>query len=964
MTRIQLEDFGYIDVLEGTTFPLNFSVQDVTEIDKTNSSYSKQITIVGSKETNLLLGQLFDINVTDSSFNVNKKVRCNVLQNDVNIFDNAYFQLLKVIRNQESSENSVNGIIYIGVVKESISTFFGDIKDKELRQLNAGDDSTFHLLSRQEIIDSFSHTVDDKYKYTIISDGASPTDLTVQDFRPSIYAKYYWDLIHETNGWEYEFNEAEDVLFDRLLVQAAEAYEPSENTKDLAEVIAEDGTFYSYNFGSFSSFDPASTFPNMNVNNPDGLPNLFLGAGSIVKDEFNQQSVTGDRRLIASFTCDYNIDLSFDLNLIFQNFDSGDIYLDGDIIAGPNPIPLDALNLEFQIVVQKYDSNNNYINQVVDTGFEYSIPTGTIYSPGLHTVASGLVNFTATVPMQSGFQYLIALRVARSSNNFVAFRPVGSPNQLRSLGILWGVNNTSYTSTPQLEYNSGLPIYLNDFVPREIKQRDFIKSIIDVYNLVSFIDPNQENKIIYKTRDAYYDEGVEKDWTHKLDKSKADNKEWIQAKQGKSYLLTYSEDDDDILNRAYKNQTKKIFGQYEHVYENEYNQGQDKKELIFGPTLVSYDSNKNIYHPFLVIGDDDLKPKLLLDNGVATNANYRFVSDDSLSSIAMTTYPLAHIWDDPTNPSFDLNFGVADYYLYRDYNISFNNLFTLFHQRQVSQLTDGRIYTAYFDLNETDILNLNLNDKIWVNDCLYNINKVIDYDANEKRTTKVELITADSEIQRAFTPPPRRPFRPFPGEDIIRVPYTDIRKDDEGKGNTYGGANAAVDVIGRRNIIAGGVDGTLVNGNDNSVNDDSIVHGSRNTVGDKSMIIGNDSLTESKSIIVGDKVSAPTIGFFLKETQIKNDEIRIGDTVVRADKQIGISTQYVHGGYVDDEYTLDAEGFIGWDFDDATGEVFFDLAVDEATISAPIITMTNLPTSSAGLPAGALWRDGNDLKIV
>jgi hypothetical protein len=956
MTRIQLEDFGYIDVLEETTFPINFTVQDVLEIDKTNSSYSKNITIVGSKETNLLLGQLFDINVSDSSFNVNKKVRCNVLQNDVNIFDNAYFQLLKVIRNQESSENSVNGILYIGVVKESISTFFGDIKEKELRDLNLGDDSTFHYLSRQNVIDSFSHDVDDKYKYTIVSNGNAPTNLRVQHFRPSIYAKYYWDLIHQTNGWEYEFGEEEDVLFDRLLVQSGEEYEPSENTRELSEVIAEDGTFYSYNFGDFSSFNPATNFPNINVTNPAGLPNLFLDAGSIVKDEFNQQSVTGDRRLVAAFTCDYDIDLSFDLDLIVDNFDAANVVVQGN--------SQDALTLDFEIVVQRFSPGNLFLGQVVDSGFQYTIPVGTQFVPGQNIVSSGVVNFNTTISMSSGFNYRIIIRMVRSSNNTIQFRSVPNPNQLRALGFLWGVNNTSYKASPQLEYNAGLPIFLNDFVPRQIKQRDFIKSIIDVYNLVSFIDPNQENKIIYQTRDKFYDDGIEKDWTHKLDKSKPDSKEWVQEKQGKSYLLTYAEDDNDVVNRVYKSQTKKIFGQYEHIYENDYNQGQNKKELIFGPALIAYDSNKNIYYPSLVIGDENLRPKLLLDNGVRSDAYYFFESDDGLSSVLMSDYPLAHTWDDPTNPSFDLNFGVADYYLYRDYNISYNNLFTLFHQRQVSQLTDGRIYTAYFDLNETDILNLKLNDKIWVNDCLYNINKIIDYDANLKRTTKVELITADSEIERAFTPPPRRPSKPFPGEDVIRVPFDRVRKGNSTITNSFGGSNSDVNVGGDNNTIAREVKNTTVAGSRNSVGDDSIIYGDDNSIGAKSMIIGNESYSESRAIIIGDGVSAPLEGFFLKETQIKNDEIRIGDTVIRNDKQIGISTQYVHGGYVDDEYALDAEGYIGWSFDDATGEVFFDLAVDEATISAPIIKMTNLPTSSSGLPAGALWRDGNDLKIV
>jgi hypothetical protein len=53
---------------------------------------------------------------------------------------------------------------------------------------------------------------------------------------------------------------------------------------------------------------------------------------------------------------------------------------------------------------------------------------------------------------------------------------------------------------------------------------------------------------------------------------------------------------------------------------------------------------------------------------------------------------------------------------------------------------------ASFLLNEADIQTLKLNDKIRIDNSWWNINKVIDYNANDEVLTKVELISVDTEI--------------------------------------------------------------------------------------------------------------------------------------------------------------------------------------------------------------------------
>ena len=68
----------------------------------------------------------------------------------------------------------------------------------------------------------------------------------------------------------------------------------------------------------------------------------------------------------------------------------------------------------------------------------------------------------------------------------------------------------------------------------------------------------------------------------------------------------------------------------------------------------------------------------------------------------------------------------------------------------MGQINNGKMLIANFDLKENDIQALKLNDKIRIDNSWWNINKVIDYDANANKLTRVELISIDNEIN--FTP--------------------------------------------------------------------------------------------------------------------------------------------------------------------------------------------------------------------
>jgi hypothetical protein len=126
--------------------------------------------------------------------------------------------------------------------------------------------------------------------------------------------------------------------------------------------------------------------------------------------------------------------------------------------------------------------------------------------------------------------------------------------------------------------------------------------------------------------------------------------------------------------------------------------------------------------------------------------------------------------------------------------------------------------TAYFYLNESDINLLKLNEKIRIDNSWWNINKVIDYNANLNQLTKVELISVDTEIDLA-------PFQVNTGNPSPST-TTSVALESILRSAMYSGnvilEGSDVSVYGVRNTIAQNVRGVVI-GNDQTLNEDGII---------------------------------------------------------------------------------------------------------------------------------------------
>ena len=117
--RIQLQD-GYLDVKDNKPFPLNFAVSDIRDVTKKGGTFSRTITLANTRNNHNLLNHYYDVNVSAGTFDVNRLTPCVVWQDGEVIVDNAYIQLLNVVKKQTTNALDQQ-IEYEVAIKDTLS---------------------------------------------------------------------------------------------------------------------------------------------------------------------------------------------------------------------------------------------------------------------------------------------------------------------------------------------------------------------------------------------------------------------------------------------------------------------------------------------------------------------------------------------------------------------------------------------------------------------------------------------------------------------------------------------------------------------------------------------------------------------------------------------------------------------------------------------------------------------------
>jgi hypothetical protein len=807
MVRIQLST-GYLDVKDGTSFPLNFSIGDIRDISKRTGSFSKTITLVGNSNNNNLLNHYYDINIQAGTFNINTITNCDVLQNGIPVMLNATLQLINIKKTQVTGAYE-QMVEYEVLIKENRGTFFSDISNKYLTDLDFSD--LDHFVDANVVIGSFNNTVADGYKYVMPFN----IDTTYQFnwFKPAIYAELYFDRIFAAAGYSYTWDGLADANFDKLLMP----YNGDQNIVDWTDYqVVADGVFnFTKTFGTqFQLADITSINTGWTeISDPSNLFNPSTG-------EYTTPQWVG---LGSGESYVYTATITGTVQI--ENVSASNLY-----ITTPSNrayVPFFAVKVGTHVNTKCYSSSGLIVNYPSGSPFPANSLSSTytftevftfnattdgivgIDVADIQIVQAGVdiktLNANGTIDFGSSYPGIAFWQ--NSTGNFSGSAP----------SIILDLTSIDLTIRPSdnIPFNSGITT-MNTFVPEKIKQSDFIKSIFLMYNLYVTEDPNSETNLILLHRDEYYDSGKAVDWTNLLMKDKDQSVIFIPELNNKKLRLTHKADTDSP-NKVYTDVTREIYGQVEVTFENEYVKGIDVKETIFSPTPVQ-PTVFGAFLPLLNGAAPKTNIRILFDNGELTAQDVNILSGYDTVTATGGKYPyLSHFGGaDPLNPTFDINFAECQYYYYQVAQNTNNNLYNIYWRRTVAQINGGKLLTAYFYLRENDIQLMELNDKIRIDNSWWSINKVIDYNANNLQPTKVELISLETEIDLpTFYSGTTTPVGPGDGTQIQSIM------------NTYRSTT-----------------------NVTTNNNDSIIIGSGNVVGDglRALVVGDGLSIENDGI--------------------------------------------------------------------------------------------------------------------
>lgn len=936
---------GLLDVEAGKAFPIIFQNSDVRDLAAKKGNASRTLYLADTENNHRLMNFYYNVNIVAAEFDINKITKCIAIEDGLPIMDNAVMQLVKVVKMQEGA-NGEQRAKYEVLIKDVTSDFYTKLGNDELTALDFSDLN--HEYSAANITGSFNNTVADGFKYLVPFNVGNVYNL--QEFTMSIYAKIYFDRIFARAGFTYEWQALTDAntRFDKWIVPYnGDAPKTREENLEAIKVLAEEDTE--------QEIEPTQA-AGINTDVPVELINI----GTEIQDNenrFDTSTSTYTSSVYSLGGAAVSVKVLVEYELYLKNEEVAAVYLKK--VTGS---PTAAAKYNYIPYLKLLRNGIDYgIHAKLESGFngEVSINKDYVLPVGETVISSGTVERVLTDSNSSSLdEYNLhggigvnAFGVLTAGLRWKKTNNTSGVDALVNVGLrVKSIQVEIRPSTSFLSY--GQTVYANDFVPKKIKQSDFIKSILTLNNLYVDIDQFNASKLILKKRDQYFDEGKQVSWTKKLAKEKEQIIQFLPALQNKKIRLTYKQDTDEP-NKGYLENTGEIYGQVEFTFDNDFVKETEVKEVIFSPSPVSK-TNYGAVVPVINGAAPKTNIRLLYDGGQYTCNEYLITEYIDGAGAAVNTsvsvYPHLSHFDKPVNPTFDLNFGLCDYYFYSSFGArTNNNLFNLNWRRTINQINTGKLVTAYFNLNASDISSLRLSDKIHVLDTWYNINK-LEYDANSTAPTKVELITVDSE--QKFAPFKKKVVgKPLGGDSLLSSIKNVVAK--IWSSNNVVNTNANIEVQGKNNLVTQDVTSGAVYGNGNTINT-------------KSALIVGDGFTASKDGIFTNAVTFPSgktisdedgIGENFANSDLVFTDDRIQDLAAKVLALIN-GNVVINSGYNGTALT------VGTDDTVQAAEIFNNngaavaLLISNGLLSLPAALEYADETAAAasGVPSGAVYR--------
>jgi hypothetical protein len=344
---------------------------------------------------------------------------------------------------------------------------------------------------------------------------------------------------------------------------------------------------------------------------------------------------------------------------------------------------------------------------------------------------------------------------------------VGDSVKLKMMGVYNVVNNYQLTDAQftlamvvnsflennctGFNYGYGSTTDFAQFLNSEVKQSDMLMSFVKMFNL--YIEPSQDQPKILRIvpRDDFYN-GVNVDWTKKLDYSQPVEIVPMGDLDANPYVFTYKEGA-DTSNKEYQEMYQSTYGSRTYKIDNDFVKTEKKIDIVFSPTQIkNYNNNQKNFVLSYVESEKDGDLRIMYYGGLQSDVYWDLLLFSYMDSIVypQTKLPITIHYDSVTAPTFDILFGMPkELGVGAGYQYGNFNLVTNFYYRFITEITNknSKIVRAYFRITPSDWYNLRFNNLYFFEGQYWRLNKVSDYNPVEEGVYECEFLLAQ------FIPP-------------------------------------------------------------------------------------------------------------------------------------------------------------------------------------------------------------------
>jgi len=431
--------------------------------------------------------------------------------------------------------------------------------------------------------------------------------------------------------------------------------------------------------------------------------------------------------------------------------------------------------------------------------------TGVAFFPSIQLdiwkngTTGALIYNTSTI--FSPFSITTTISVSFAPGDTLEFRWSGTADSMTLTKAEFAVTAPSGVSIP---ITIGDTVKMNEKIPKNIRQIDFILAIVKLFNLYAYEDRNDPYLINFTPYIDYYSKNFSNsvDWTYKLNHSKPMKSRPMSELNTKIYKFKYKQDS-DYYNELYRKRYNEGYGDRIYDSQFEFTQQVSEFEICFsGTPLVGYGGEDKVYSTIFKQSNSveetvDSNIRILQTKKVTGITSWTIKNGATVLN-TLTRYGYAGHLDDPDIPTNDLNFGATKelFFILTAGSLS-SNQFNVYWSGYMREITDkdSKLVTANFYLTAKDILNLDFSKYIYVDGIAFRLNAIKDYNATTPSDCVVELFkinsTSYTEAPSTNGPPEGcyllwRDANTLDWEDSDALLYGDCSSGGTG-GNTGGG---------------------------------------------------------------------------------------------------------------------------------------------------------------------------------